>query len=186
MTLENMKSHLVRFVKQNRSQGFKRTDLYHALQLVETNEMEALFFTALDELVTENKIYFHYDQERYYWMAPTWYYGRLKMHPKGYGFVTLTDQNYQLAEEYEKLTFFVARDSLTKALDGDVVIIEVPRFTADEKMKPAAILIASIKRYHHFVVGVLKRTYRHKYYLVITNVKLQHYFSHIINIDEKE
>ena len=66
MTLENMKSHLVRFVKQNHSQGFKRTDLYHALQLVETNEMEALFFTALDELITENKIYFHYDQECYY------------------------------------------------------------------------------------------------------------------------
>lgn len=119
-------------------------------------------------------------------MAPAWYYGRLKMHPKGYGFVTLTDQNYQLAEEYERLTFFVARDSLTKALDEDVVIIEVPCFTADEKMKPAAILVASIKRYHHFVVGVLKRTYRHKYYLVITNVKLQHYFSHIVNIDEKD
>ena len=184
MSVTALKQKLCQYLQQQERKGFLSHQLAAKLNIT-TDDAEVDFFTALDELIAENKIYHHAEQERYYWMAPNWYYGKLKLNNKGYGFVTLTEDNYQLPLEYVNLTFFVARDSLTKALDGDLVLIEALHFTTNDKMKPAAVLITVVRRQHHFLVGVLKRTYRQKYYLAITNVKFQHYFSHILNVRQQ-
>ncbi len=159
-----IRKEFISFLKENQNKWFEKKYIEQKFNFIFNHEEYEKY---------SGKLFVYEDEIIYIDRGKDYFVSRISIVERGYGFVNLTIEG-------EEKSFFVAPNLVKIALNGDIVLAKKMEPQPDSKGLEAEV-IKIAKRNTEYVFGVLKKTFKNRYFLDISDTRLNSKQTKVIN-----